>query len=89
MHVVLQQYIDKCPATLSPDNLPTGQQHRIFERITRIPGEFMGMRGVEHTGNGTANQFPNLRASKENKSPFSTLRLSEEKAKLVCSAEHE
>jgi len=56
VHVVLQQHIDKCPATLSPDNLPTGQQHRIFERISRIPSEFMGMRGVEHTGNGTASQ---------------------------------
>jgi len=35
------------------------------------------------------NPIPNLRASKENNPPFSTLQLSESKAKLVCSAEHE
>ena len=56
MDVVVQQHVDKRPATLGPDDLPPGQQLRIFERITRIPSELVGMRSVEHIGNGTACQ---------------------------------
>lgn len=56
MHVVVQQYVDKCAVTFRPDNSPAGQQLPVFERITRIPGELVRMRGIEHIGHSMSRQ---------------------------------